>query len=56
MLTEIQAEFEKVKEKDSSVKSYVDGSIKNIRKELNNLKSELEQEKNKMIVKFIFYI
>jgi len=50
MLSEIQTEFEKVKEKDLLVKNFVNSSIKDLRKELLNFKKELEDEKNAMIV------
>jgi hypothetical protein len=50
MLSEIQAEFEKVKEKDLSVKKFVSSSIKDLRKELLNFKKDLEGQQNSMTV------
>lgn len=50
MLSEIQAEFDKVKEKDQSVKKFVRTSIQDLRKELLNFKKDLEEQKNSMTV------
>ncbi len=50
MLSEIQAEFERVKEKDLSVKKFVSSSIQDLKKELQNFKKDLEEQKNIMIV------
>jgi len=50
MLSEIQAEFEKVKEKDLSVKKFVSSSIEDLRKELLNFKKDLEGQQNSMTV------
>lgn len=50
MLSEIQLEFDKVKEKDLSVKKFVNSSISDLRKELLNFKKDLEEQKNSMTV------
>lgn len=50
MLSEIQSEFDKVKEKDLSVKKFVNSSISDLRKELLNFKKDLEDQKNSMTV------
>ncbi len=50
MLSEIQSEFDKVKEKDTIVKNFVNTSIRDLRKELVNFIKELEDEKIAMTV------
>jgi len=56
MLSEIQAEFEKVKEKDLSVKKFVSSSIEDLRKELLNFKKDLEGQQNSMtVIKLLKY-
>lgn len=51
MLSEIQQELDKSREKDLSTKKFVDNSIKELRENLLNFKSELEKETYKMTVK-----
>lgn len=56
MLSEIQSEFDKIKEKDSSVKKSVSASIQDLRKVLVNFKNDLEEQKNSMTVIILFYL